>query len=79
VSFWLKTEGSRVRVALRSEQPRSASQPVDALDGAALEAGAWQRVEHQYTVPEPYDNLRFELSVLTPGTVWIDDVRIEGL
>jgi hypothetical protein len=34
---------------------------------------------YTYTVPAHYSNIRFELNVMAPGTVWVDDVRIEPL
>jgi hypothetical protein len=34
-------------------------------------------VERRYTVPREYDRLRFELSIRSPGTLWIDGVTIE--
>ena len=34
--------------------------------------------EREYTIPSPYERVRFELSIRSPGRVWIDDVRIEA-
>ena len=39
----------------------------------------WREFVYTYTVPAHYSNIRFELNVMAPGTVWVDDVRIEPL
>ncbi len=39
----------------------------------------WRRFEYEYTMPPEYDRMRFELSVLRAGTLWVDDVEISGV
>ncbi len=47
------------------------------IDAETTGDGIWREFIYTYTVPEHYSNIRFELNVLAPGTLWVDDVRIE--
>ena len=51
----------------------------EVLAGAEVPQGSWQRVEQRYTLAPQYEQLRFELSITSPGSLWIDDVRIEAV
>jgi hypothetical protein len=37
----------------------------------------WQLFEYYYTIPENMKAIRIELNILKPGTLWIDDIKIE--
>ena len=78
VSFWLKNQGCKVSLLLNSEKPKEAP-PANrrALGEEETGINTWRQFEYVCTVPETYDNIRFELDILKPGTLWIDDVRIE--
>jgi hypothetical protein len=43
---------------------------------SATRALGWRRVEERVTIPAEHDRLRFELSVTSPGSPWIDGVTI---
>jgi len=80
VSFALRNRDARVRVRIASEKgdfrlPHDSI--VETFDPQPAGDDAWQRFEFTYVVPQGYADIRFELNVLTPGTVWVDDVRIE--
>lgn len=77
-TFWLKNQGSEVLVVIRSEKPKMAP-PVQrrVLGDEETGTNTWRQFEYVYTVPEDYDNIRFELGIVKPGALWIDDVRIE--
>jgi hypothetical protein len=80
VSFSLKSRGARVRLRIDSEKGdfRRPHEPtVETLEAQDTGGNVWRRVERDYTVPDGYRDIRFEINVLSPGTVWIDDVRIE--
>ncbi len=78
VSFWLKNQGSKISLLIRSEKPKkSPSANRRVLGERETGTNKWRQFEYVYTVPETYDNIRFELDVVKPGTFWIDDVRIE--
>ena len=78
VSFWLKNQGCTTSLLIRSEKPML-SPPANRRVLGEKETGTntWRQFEYVYTVPETYDNIRFELSIVQPGTLWIDDVRSE--
>ncbi len=78
VSFWLKNRGSKISLKIRSEKPeKSPPAKKRVLGEKETGTGTWGRFEYVYAVPETYDNIRFEMSIIQPGTLWIDDVRIE--
>ncbi len=78
VSFWLKNQGCTTSLLVISEKPK-VGPPANRKVLGEEETGTntWRQFEYVYTVPETYDNIRFELDVVKPGTFWIDDVRIE--
>jgi len=39
----------------------------------------WKYIEQDIIIPATNDNLRFEVNILSPGTIWFDDIRIEGV
>ncbi len=74
----MKNQGSKISLLIRSEKPKkSPSANRRVLDEKETGTNIWRQFEYVYTVPETYDNIRFELDVVRPGTFWIDDVRIE--
>lgn len=75
VSFQVKSEGSRWSAAWGGVDAKTSA--YDVTDDSNCEEGEWRRVEARYTVPERYERLRFQFNVLSPGRLWIDDVRIE--
>lgn len=75
VSFWVRCDGSRWSAAWGGVDAKTGA--LERTDTSPCEEGDWRRVEARYTVPERYDRLRFELNVLSPGRLWIDDVRVE--
>jgi hypothetical protein len=75
VSFWIKNSGSEFAVKIRGVSA------FDGQDGPMVNSrettDTWQRFERTYTIPPTMRALRFEMNVLRPGRVWIDDIRIE--
>ncbi|MEN8376635.1 MAG: hypothetical protein ABFS34_14405 [Gemmatimonadota bacterium] len=67
-----------MRVFIRSESPSTSAPPLEVfLLEERTGVDEWRRFDYAYAIPEGYDNLRIELNVLTPGTVWVDDLRVE--
>lgn len=80
VNFWLKNRGCTMRLLIRSEKASEAPPPnIEILGEAETGTNTWRQFEYTYTVPETYGNIRFELNILQPGTLWIDGVRIESV
>lgn len=47
------------------------------IGGGETDTEQWRQFRYVYKVPETDGSLRFELRVIRPCTLWIDDVRIE--
>ena len=78
ISFWIKSEDSDWVVAYAGVAPKTGA-PYEIVDSSNATGDSWHRVERQYTIPQEYKEIRFELTIRSPGTVWIDDVRIDPL
>jgi hypothetical protein len=77
VSLKLQNTGAQARLRLGG-----VSAFKDQLETLALPGnteGTWLELEHELQMPGNMSTLRLELNVLSPGQVWIDEVRIEEL
>lgn len=80
VGFSLKIRDARALVVIRSESASEATPGrVQVYDEEHTGRDTWRRFEYVYSVPEGFENIRFELNVIRRGTVWLDDVRIEEI
>jgi len=79
VSFWVKNEGSEFRVEIGG---------VSTFDGeyetivqSKEKIDTWKHFEYNYKMPleKKFDTIRFEMNILSPGSFWIDDIKIEGI
>lgn len=91
VSFWLKNQGCKIRVIIRNEGKDPIFGPSEAviqdlakhppirksLGEEETGINTWRQFEYIYAVPETDGSIRFELDIVQPGILWIDDVRIE--
>lgn len=75
ISYWIKTEGCDWTVSVGGVTAKTGE--YETQDSSEINADSWHHVAGEYTVPPQYDRLRFELSITSPGDLWIDDVRIE--
>lgn len=75
VSFQVECEGSRWSAAWGGVDAKTGE--LEPSDTSPCDEGEWRRVEQRYTVPERFGRLRFQFNVLSPGRMWLDDVRIE--
>jgi hypothetical protein len=82
ISFWLKTRGAVVRLRFISEGARTSQMltPINESIQAEETGGrSWRQFVYDYTVPAEFPTIRVEMNVVAPGTVWIDNVRIDPL
>jgi len=91
VSFWLKNLDSKILLKIGTEGKDPLFGPSEAVkrDMAAhppvvrvlgeTETGtnSWRQFEYIFVTSETDPRIRFQLNMLQPGTLWIDDVRIE--
>ena len=76
VSFWIKNKGCNFRINAGSWRPGMRQKP---LIRSKEDIKEWKYFEYEYTVPDSVSNVGFELNLSSPGTFWIDDVRIEKI
>lgn len=77
ISFWVKNNESNFLINISSV---NATEKFDGPKLASSESTeGWQKHEYRYTIPKEMNHLRIEVSILEPGTFWIDDVKIEKL
>jgi len=80
LTFWLKGQAGEASVFVRSENPKVSPPPVKRrIRSEELDPNTWRQFECLYTVPDGYQNIRFELDIVRPGVIWIDDVRIQEM
>lgn len=91
VSFWLKSQACALQVWIRNEgkDPFFGFSEAEKLDHAAhppvrstigggdTRPDEWRQFRYNYAMPETDDKIRFELRIVRPCTLWLDDVRIE--
>ena len=76
VSFWVKNSGCDFKVKVASEGNGMHSEKIIRTNDTIQN---WKYYEYKYTVPEPFPNVRFEVNILSPGSFWIDDIKIEKI
>ena len=76
ISFWIKNSNCDFKVKVASEAEGMHSEKIVRTNETF---GEWKYFEYKYTVPEPFPNVRFEVNIFSPGSFWIDDVRIEKI
>jgi hypothetical protein len=77
ISFWIKNEGCDYVVSAGGVSAKTGDHVV--VDSAQDSGSAWRRVEYPITIAPQYERIRFELSIRSPGRLWIDDVKIESI
>lgn len=75
VSFRTRNQGSRFLASVAGVSAWSSGERM--IMAADESSDEWQTNECNYVVPAKTLRLRFELNVLRPGTLWVDDVKIE--
>ncbi len=76
ISYWVRNDSSRFMIKIGSVGGKGGG-PETIID-KAQQIDEWQFFESEVHVPEG-QTPRMELSILAPGTFWIDDVRIQKM
>lgn len=74
IGFWIKNQGSTYRAKISGIAATTGESELIVETGESN--NDWKYYEYTYTIPKKMNAIRFEFNVLTPGTVWIDDVKI---
>ena len=75
LSFWIKNDGAEFRVMAGGVAPKIGD--MKTLLQTSEQINDWKQYEYGVPVTEEYDQIRFEVNILKPGTFWIDDIQIE--
>lgn len=78
VSFWVLNSGCTFKVYAQTGM-KGNSGINETIVQTRESFSTWRYFEHAIKIPMNNDNLRFEANILTPGTLWFDDIRIEGV
>ena len=73
LSFWLKNDGASFRVIAGNVAAKEGDMRTVVQSDEQLEE--WKYYEFTIDVPEER-HLRMELNVLSPGSLWVDDVQV---
>jgi hypothetical protein len=77
VSFWVKNGGCNYVVSAGGVSAKTAKYKT--VDSSKSGVKSWRHVKYPITISEPHKEIRFELSIRSPGKLWIDDVKIEPI
>lgn len=75
LSFWIKNNGAKFRISSGGVSPHKGSMKTLVESDSSLPE--WKYYEYQIEIPKGM-HLRMEFNILGPGTIWIDDVKIES-
>lgn len=78
ISFWVINDGCNFKVTIGTGMKGNPG-PGKALVRTQETIPNWKYFEYYFDIPQANDNIRFEANILSPGTIWFDDVRIEGV
>jgi hypothetical protein len=74
IRFKVKNEGATVAVSIKAVSATKGGEAKQEL--IANTKGIWQEVSYEYKVPDNFARIRFELNILSAGTVKVDDFSI---
>ena len=74
VSFLARNDGTRFKAGVRGVNPKTGD-PFESITDRSDSFDNWQRFEYKFEMPD-HEKLRFEISILEPGVLRIDDIRI---
>jgi hypothetical protein len=76
VSFWMMNQGCHFQVRIGSSEYMVGSHE-ETIIASKDNIDEWKYFEYNFTVH--YDRIRFEVNILSPGSIWFDDISIEGI
>lgn len=76
ISFWIKNQGCKFNINVGNQFFMVFAEDILNTDENFTD---WTYFDYEYTIPESNPIICFGLYFLSPGTFWIDDVRIEKI
>lgn len=77
VSFWVINNGCEFKIALQSSE-KGKGGPYETVLQTKDTFREWKYFEFYFKTSPAIDMIRFEASILSPGIIWFDDIKIEG-
>jgi len=75
VSFWVKNSGSRFFIRVGGVSAFEGQYDTIVESSETIET--WRLFEYEYVMSQDMERIRIEISILQPGSFWIDDLKIE--
>jgi hypothetical protein len=78
VSFWIINKGCMFKAGVETGMkgnPGISETVIQTTESFS----EWKYVEQTIQIPATNDNIRFEVNILSAGSIWFDDIRIEGV
>jgi len=74
ISYWVKNSNTDFVIKISGVSAfKKDSGPINRSNQSYSD---WKKFEHEYTIANKMNRLRFELNILKPGEFWIDDIQI---
>lgn len=77
ISFYVKNQASKFKVKIGGVTATEAVYQTIIETNETFED--WKKIEFQFAMPENMHRLRFELNVLSKGTLWVDQIKMEEI
>jgi hypothetical protein len=77
IFFYIKNEGADLRITIAGVNAFNRSEGIVLHSSETIYE--WRKFEYKYKIPSSMDRLRFEVSILKPGTMQIDGIEIGKL
>lgn len=77
ISFWVINMGCEFKITLQSSE-KGKGGPYETVLQTNDTIPDWKYFEFQFKTAPAIDMIRFEANILSPGTIWFDDIKIEG-
>ena len=75
VSLWIKNKGTEFLI--KAGGVSAFEGDVKTIINSDETIDEWKQIEFTYLMPSAFERLRIELLILSSGSFWIDDIRIE--
>ena len=77
VSFWIKNDGCEFLMKIGGVGASKGQYETIVKSKETIDT--WRLFDHNYTIPQGMNAIRFEMNIVQPGSFWIDDIKIEKI
>jgi hypothetical protein len=76
VSYWVKNTGTTFRITVAGVSAFERGKETEERSSKTFE---WRQEAIEYTIPKGMSQMRIEVSVIKPGTFWIDGLELQKM